>query len=290
MTPGRSCPLHYRYPPSEFQRMPDFLAETIYVIGGLYGNLAALDEIERMAAREVVKPLLAFNGDFHWFDVCDSVFGEINSRVLPHFALRGNVETELNGSSGDAGCGCTYPEEVDEADVERSNRIMSRLAETARAFPADVQRLAKLPMHAIAEVGGQRIGIVHGDAESLAGWRFSHAALHDPRKPSVAQSGLRGCKPRRFCVNAHVPAHASRVCARRQTGIHCQQRRGRDAEFFIHAIWFADAAFSPPAIRRHVAVWKEDRRFVRRCATHPLRWVRIRTAVPARLATRLAGT
>jgi hypothetical protein len=35
-------------------------------------------------------------------------------------------------------------------------------------------------MHAVAEVGGERLGIVHGDAESLAGWSFSQEALAAP--------------------------------------------------------------------------------------------------------------
>lgn len=201
MTPGRTCPLHYRYPQSVFHRAAELNSETIYVIGGLYGNLAALDEIERMAAQEeAAKPLLVFNGDFHWFDVDPASFSEINVRALAHFALRGNVETEVDGSSGDAGCGCAYPEEIDEADVERSNRIMLQLAKTARVFPANVERLAKLPMHAVAEVAGQRIGIVHGDAESLAGWRFSHAALHEPEN----QAWLR-----QVCVDANLAGFAS---------------------------------------------------------------------------------
>jgi hypothetical protein len=37
--------------------------------------------------------------------------------------------------------------------------------------------MAALPMHLVAEVGGLRIGIVHGDAMSLAGWSFGHDAL-----------------------------------------------------------------------------------------------------------------
>lgn len=32
-------------------------------------------------------------------------------------------------------------------------------------------------MHTVAQVGAARIGIVHGDAWSLAGWRFAHDAL-----------------------------------------------------------------------------------------------------------------
>jgi hypothetical protein len=35
-------------------------------------------------------------------------------------------------------------------------------------------------MHLVAEVEGVRVGIVHGDAEALAGWRFAHNALVSP--------------------------------------------------------------------------------------------------------------
>ena len=204
MIPGRSCPLHYRYDPHAFKRAASFGAETVYVIGGLYGNAAALEEIERMAERENPKPLLVFNGDFHWFDVDPQIFLRINSRVLDHVALRGNVETELDGTSGDAGCGCAYPEGVDDADVERSNQIMMRLAKTARAFPDEIRRLSDLPMHAVAEVAGQRVGIVHGDAESLAGWRFSHASLHEPETKAWVS---------RICADANLAGFAcSHTC------------------------------------------------------------------------------
>lgn len=30
-------------------------------------------------------------------------------------------------------------------------------------------------------IGGQRVAVVHGDADSLAGWRFDAAALSDPQ-------------------------------------------------------------------------------------------------------------
>ena len=39
--------------------------------------------------------------------------------------------------------------------------------------------LGGLPMHALALVGGARVGIVHGDAQALAGWRFAHDRLDD---------------------------------------------------------------------------------------------------------------
>lgn len=178
MTPGRSCPLHYRYPAAVFARAADISAETIYVIGGLYGNVPALRAILALAAAEPVLPRLIFNGDFNWFNVDAGSFSAINREVLRHVALRGNVETELGAADG-AGCGCAYPDYVDDADVERSNAIMRRLANTARAFPDLTASLTALPMHAVASVGGMRFGVVHGDAESLAGWRFAHDSLHD---------------------------------------------------------------------------------------------------------------
>ena len=35
-------------------------------------------------------------------------------------------------------------------------------------------------MHLVADVGGLRVGIVHGDASALAGWSFAHDALDEP--------------------------------------------------------------------------------------------------------------
>ena len=179
LAPGRSCPPHYGYSPRVFARAPDLAADTLYVIGGLYGNLEALDAIELLAAAEPVRPQLAFNGDFHWFDAEPALFADIHRRVLAHTALRGNVETELAGDDDAAGCGCAYPESVPDDDVARSNAILQQLRAVARRVrPEPRAQLAALPMHAVAQVGELRIGLVHGDAWSLAGWRFAHDALH----------------------------------------------------------------------------------------------------------------
>ncbi|MET0961340.1 MAG: hypothetical protein ABWY05_00765 [Noviherbaspirillum sp.] len=176
---GRSCPASYGYGPAVFRRAPDFAADALYVIGGLYGNPQALDRIERIARQEP-GAVLVFNGDFHWFDTDPAVFDDINRRVLRHIALRGNVETELAAADAGFGCGCGYPDDVADADVERSNRILARLRETARIQPLQRAMLGGLPMHALALVGGARVGIVHGDAQALAGWRFAHDSLDDP--------------------------------------------------------------------------------------------------------------
>lgn len=176
---GRVCPLDYTYAPDVLARAADFAADTVYVAGGLYGNLAALATIEQMAARE--NATIVFNGDFHWFDAEPAWFAEIERGVAPHRALRGNVETEA-ARPGDigAGCGCAYPDSVSGDVVTRSNEILALLQQVTPQ--AARQRLAALPMHLVADVGGLRVGIVHGDAAALAGWRFAQDELDNPKR------------------------------------------------------------------------------------------------------------
>jgi hypothetical protein len=188
---GRTCPASYSYSPTCFARPPEIAGEVLYVIGGLYGNRFALAEIERMARHEQARAQLVFNGDFHWFDADPELFVSIDDAVSRQVALRGNVETEIASDDDGNGCGCAYPESVPDADVERSNAILSRLRDTAcgleRSDSTVRQRLALLPMHVVAQVGDTRVGIVHGDAWALAGWRFAHDSLYaGPREPSLA--------------------------------------------------------------------------------------------------------
>ena len=180
LTPGRSCPTSYRYSPRVFDRPPEIVAETLYVVGGLYGNVEAFEEIAGMAAREIGRVAIVFNGDFHWFDVAGADFAQIEAGVRAHYAMRGNVETEIAAEDSGAGCGCAYPADVSDALVSRSNEILERLRETARGRPGARERLGALPMHLVARVGEARIGIVHGDAASLAGWGFDRDRLADP--------------------------------------------------------------------------------------------------------------
>lgn len=181
--PGRVCPLRYRHGPAAIARAEARPAHTLYVVGGLYGNLPALDAIEVMARTDspagAQPPVLCFNGDFNWFNVDDRNFAEVNLRVLANDALLGNVEAELDAAADDAGCGCAYPEKVDMGVVERSNRIHARLKATAQRHGELLERIARLPMVARYRVADCRVGVVHGDAESLAGWRFDVDALDD---------------------------------------------------------------------------------------------------------------
>lgn len=178
--PGRACPAHYGYSPTAFDRAPDIEAESLIVAGGLYGNRAALDAIDALLAEERGDAKVVFNGDFHWFDVDPDVFHAVEEGTRRHLRLRGNVETEIASEPSGFGCGCAYPPDVGDDEVERSNGILERLRETARAWPSARASLALLPAVAVARVGEARVGVVHGDAESLAGWRFDAASLDHP--------------------------------------------------------------------------------------------------------------
>ena len=177
--PGRSCPVSYRYDASSFKKV-SLNVETLWVAGGLYGNPFALERLLELYDAEPGSKALVFNGDFHWFDVDPAQFSAIQASVERFHAVRGNVETELAAPGEDAGCGCGYPEWVDDRTVALSNRIIERLRSTAQGFPHALASLAALPTHRMAEVGGRRVAVLHGDADSLAGWGFSQEALATP--------------------------------------------------------------------------------------------------------------
>ncbi len=177
LVPGRSCPTAYRYEASALARGNLLQVDTLWVAGGLYGNPFALERLLELYERERGSKALVFNGDFHWFDVDAAVFSQIDSSVAQFLGTRGNVETELAAEEGGAGCGCAYPDWVEDQTVAYSNEIIERLRSTARGFPRALARLAALPMHLAARVGGEPVAVVHGDADSLAGWGFSQETL-----------------------------------------------------------------------------------------------------------------
>lgn len=219
--PGRVCPLRYRYGASAIAGAETRHAKTLYVIGGLYGNVPALDEVERMANAEQVAsgvaPTLCFNGDFNWFNVDDGMFAEVNRRVLAHDAIQGNVEAEFDAVTRDAGCGCAYPDGVDAGVVDRSNHIHSLLKATALRHPELIARINRLPMFARYQVGDCRVGVVHGDAESLAGWRFDVSELDDPAAAPWVRSAFARADVDLFasthtCLPAMRPFALSAAC------------------------------------------------------------------------------
>ena len=176
---GAICPPQHRYSPSSLRHSVATHAHTAYVIGGLYGNVFALREILHMQQNEAASghaAVLMFNGDHNWFDIDAASFEEINTTVLQHTAICGNVECAI-AAPENVGCGCDYPSYVDAQVVDWSNEITTQLRQTASDFPDILRQLGELPMNRILCVGDQRIGIVHGDAESLSGWSFAAECL-----------------------------------------------------------------------------------------------------------------
>ncbi len=196
--PGRACPGSYRYGARALAAPASLRTETLWVAGGLYGNCEALEALLALYGEEPGAKALVFNGDFHWFDVAPRDFLRIDEEVLGHAATRGNVETELARPEAGAGCGCAYPEWVGDGEVERSNRILERLRGAARAARGPLDHLAALPMTLTAEVAGERIAIVHGDAEWLAGWGFSQERLATPQGLAEARAAFAAAGVRVF--------------------------------------------------------------------------------------------
>jgi hypothetical protein len=196
--PGRSCPLAYRYGAKALAGPAALQVDTLWIAGGLYGNREALETLLDLYEGEQGSKALAFNGDFHWFDVAHEDFMHVNGAVLRHHATRGNVETELAFPSPGTGCGCGYPDWVGDAEVGRSNRIIERLRAAAASSTEALRALAALPMHLVAEVGGERVGIVHGDADSLAGWGFSQETLGTKAGIDAARAAFAAAQARIF--------------------------------------------------------------------------------------------
>lgn len=210
-TPGRTCPRTYRTRPEALREQSPLTAETVYIIGGLYGNEAALAAVEALAEREVEvgrpRPVLFFNGDFNWFNATPDAFRRVNETVLAHTALQGNVEAEVATPSPGAGCGCAYPDWVGADTVARSNRIMERLQEVGTAAPTLVDRLGALPCQRAVQVGEATIGVVHGDPESLAGWGLAVEAMPPPgRTPDRIADWFRAAAVDAFaCTHTCLP-------------------------------------------------------------------------------------
>ena len=64
---GRSCPLAYQYRPEVLAEPAQLQADTLFVVGGPYGNILALRVVIERADREPA--VIVFSGDFHWLDV-----------------------------------------------------------------------------------------------------------------------------------------------------------------------------------------------------------------------------
>lgn len=190
--PGRSCPIAYQYHPEHLATPAEITTSTLYVAGGLYGNPYALEAILARADSETLRPEIVFNGDFHYLDADRWAFGVIAEGVLAHRATLGNVEYALTAAGSDVGCGCDYPDYVADSVVDDSNGVVARLQLIAFEWLDHMAQLSALPRYLTVDVGGRRIGVVHGDPENLAGWRLALEAVEPADAEARRCTGFTG--------------------------------------------------------------------------------------------------
>ena len=141
----------------------DTACDVLYVVGGLYGNVKALEALEEGMERERRHGLaveVCFNGDFNFFNATSKTWARINQGVRAlGKATAGNVEREA--LNGDGGCGCAYPDYVDAAFADRASAIVERLRDVS-TDPDIAAWLSSLPFAKTYVVGGVRVCCVHG--------------------------------------------------------------------------------------------------------------------------------
>ncbi|WP_101773280.1 calcineurin phosphoesterase [Peptostreptococcus faecalis] len=174
---GRTCPLDYKIEESSFDTI-EGRYDTIYVIGGLYGNKFALKKIIEMANEEYnetnIMPKFVFNGDMHWFDYKYDDFIEIEKLSESGIKLLGNVEAEMIRLNDiGVGCGCSYPDTTSDDAVERSNEIHKKLKDLATKRKDVYKELEDRKKIVNIQVGSSKVSITHGDEKYLSGWDCS---------------------------------------------------------------------------------------------------------------------
>ena len=162
-----SCPLHYRLGARALRRAPRIRCDTLYAVGGLYGNSFALSSLLERANRETRRTQVVFNGDFNFLNCTPAWWRQINSEVrhgavhgVPHVATLGNVEAEAAAEHFN-GCGCGYPSYTSPGVADRSDQIVLELHACAHAAGAAdfLPWLRGLPLGIVAEVGDRQVPV-----------------------------------------------------------------------------------------------------------------------------------
>lgn len=181
---GRVCPVDYHLPADAFAGAPAQTCDVLYVVGGLYGNLFALEAVRGLVAQEDGDVLVVLNGDMHWFDKTADNFAALEAAVAAEgprwIPLVGNVEAELRRQVDvGVGCGCAYPDCTSDEAVSRSNRIHRLLSVAVDRHPEIKEPLQGRPATLAVGVAGRKVGITHGDEKLIGGWDCSRESLQD---------------------------------------------------------------------------------------------------------------
>ena len=166
----------------------DVPCDVLYVVGGLYGNVAALEALEagvRCEAEAGLRVEDCCNGDFNFFNATTETWARVNDGVRRlGRATAGNVEREtLNSES--TGCGCAYPEYVDAQFADRAAIIVDELRHV-NSDPDIATWLAALPLYRTYVVRGTRVVCVHGDPACANGWALAAEHLPGGSRPEYA--------------------------------------------------------------------------------------------------------
>jgi len=128
------------------------VCDTVYVVGGLFGNEHALDAVEAMAGAEIGRVEIVFAGDAHLLDVAPDAFARLERRLDGYPAIRGAVERRLIGALPGLPPPLGAAEDAFSDIVDTLTPAFRRDAETA-------ERLRRLPDRFVCDVGGRRIHV-----------------------------------------------------------------------------------------------------------------------------------
>lgn len=190
MVKGRNCSLEYLLSKKWAEDIELVVDRPIYIIGGLYGNYQSLIKIKELANNETKQPLLVFNGDIHWFDIYEEDFLKVENFIESDIKLIGNVEYELLNKNNSLGCGCNYPEDVDEGIVNRSNVIHSLLKNNI-SNEEILKKIYNRTSTICLEYFGKKIAITHGDEKNMAGWQCSNENLRNYERQKEIENWLK---------------------------------------------------------------------------------------------------
>lgn len=180
---GRVGADDYAIDAAEWDKAPFATCDTLYCVGGLYGNIEAMKTVVGMVGEEKGDVLVVLNGDYHWFDGELGSFLEIERLVAPYVPMNGNVELELSRAEAcGVGCGCSYPTSMSDNFVNRSNAIYAKLKGAVAAQEGLAETLRGRPAWGVVGVGDALVGVTHGDEKSVSGWDCSTDALKRPER------------------------------------------------------------------------------------------------------------
>ncbi len=139
----------------------------VLFFGGVYGNLQALEALQKVAAETGIAPQNTIcTGDIAGYCAQPAACFELIQNWGIH-AIAGNVELQLLEGSDD--CGCAFGE-GSRCDILSRNWFPYVQLQTTEAILAQI---AALPQTLYFSLAGRQAAVVHGSAEETAAFVFA---------------------------------------------------------------------------------------------------------------------